>query len=96
MRSLPRVLLGVLCLLSVEGGKEAVAQSPNTTSPASDSSAPSQSWRSCAAGLNAQGHLSTDMQSKLTRLRDIYQLLQNLRLAWENDWLLHLKTSLAG
>lgn len=49
----------------------------------------SPDWKACAEKLGPQGGISTtSLERMFERPQSVAQLLQNLKLAWENDWLL--------
>jgi hypothetical protein len=61
--------------------------SPQTQSPNSGDRL--QQWKSCAELLHPDSNYSaSDLQAKFSRPQDLPQMLQNLRLAEEGDWLL--------
>jgi hypothetical protein len=102
MNRLLRLTLVVLCWAPLDGANASLRaalapaaidnpdrnQTPGTPATATPAGAPSQSWKSCAERLSAPGELSTSLKAQFERPQDISQMLQNLKLAWENDWLL--------
>jgi hypothetical protein len=75
----------MLCWVLLAGTQASMAQAPD---PLQAGPSPSQEWKSCAAGLADQRELAKSLDAQVTRPQDVSQLLENLRLAWQNDWLL--------
>jgi hypothetical protein len=74
----------VFCWIPLVGVQASIAQGSDLL-PSGPS--PSQEWKSCATGLSDQ-ELAKSLDAQVTRPQNITQFLQNLRLAWQNDWLL--------
>jgi hypothetical protein len=89
MSRLLRITPVVLCWILLAGLNPAWAQTPTTVPAVAPIDAPSQTWKSCAARLYAAGDLPTaGLESQFERPQNLAQLLQNLKLAWKNDWLM--------
>jgi hypothetical protein len=94
------ITIGVVCLLlsgpssvrgQAPGPSNNVAQAQNQIStPANEKGAAAlERWRSCVRRVHADDSYSiSELQAQIKRPQDISQMLQELKLAWENDWLL--------
>jgi hypothetical protein len=80
-------LIALTCSV-LSGLGSAQTQTPNTASPEERSGAPFERWKSCAQLIHPDGGYSVaDLQGMFEQPKDVQQLLQNLKLAWQRDLL---------
>ena len=70
-------------------GSPSQTQNAGATSSDEQAGAPYERWKSCARLAHPNGgDAAVDLQAKFERPQNIRQMLQNLQLAGEQDWLL--------
>lgn len=88
MKSVLSTTLVVFCWILLGGLNPSVAQALAAQPTAAPAGAPSLNWKSCAGQLSGPGAPATSVTAQFERPQDSAEMLQNLKLAFQNDWLL--------